>query len=170
MPDPQLTEQGAAAATAAAPALQALAGDLADLKKVAVGSSGLQRARQTAALLFPTRAKSLIDFPHIRKDIPSMPRNARALFRHLYRLPQQTFVIVVHKGFVLKDVVRALQLPPRRFFNNLDALMVVGDFNEKGVVVGVPQVVWRRVARPPRATRRDRCSAVDRRKTRRRLQ
>ena len=165
--DPQLTEQGVTSARRYGPVLQKIRDvDVHDSAMVAVGSSGLQRARQTAALLFPTRAKSLVDFPHIRKDIPNTPRDARAFFRHLYGLSQQTFIIVVHKGFVLKDVVRALHIRPRKSFNNMDALVIIGEFDENGEAVGEPQVVWRRMHSRPQ-TRRDRCSVTDRRKTRR---
>jgi broad specificity phosphatase PhoE len=168
--DPALSAHGAAMARAYSPTLRARLQrmGLPPLSTVAVGSSGLRRARETASLLFPTiPASDLVHFPHI-KEFGNIPENTparlrrdkpdfRAFLRHLHDLPQTTFVVVAHGSFLRSEAWPTVA--PRRphgRFGNLDAFIVRTGLTEDGRLLSprTTDLPWS--GRHPTGT--DRCS------------
>ena len=146
--DPALSVHGAAMARAYGPALRARLEQLSvplTAPTVAIGSSGLRRARETASLLFPTIPPTdMVHFPHI-KEFGNIPENTparlrrdrpdfRAFLRHLHDLPQTTFIVVAHGSFLRSEAWPAVapRRGPHARFGNLDAFVVRAGLAEDG--------------------------------------
>lgn len=171
--DPELSAHGAAMARAYGPTLRARLQrmglpPLSD-PAVAIGSSGLRRARETASLLFPTiPTADLVHFPHI-KEFGNIPENTpsrlhrcrpdfRAFLRYLHELPQTTFIVVAHGSFLRSEAWPAVapRRGPHARFGNLDAFIVRARLTEDGRLLSprTTDLPWR--GRNPTGT--DRCS------------
>lgn len=145
--DPALSAHGQAMARAYGPTLRArlhAAGVPLEGPTVLVGSSGLQRACDTAKLLFPEAGSPLHHFPHIMEfgnipeNTPARIRRARpdfrAFLRHLHDLPQSTFVVVAHGSFLRSEAwpIVSPRKPSHPRFGNLDAFVVRAGLTEDG--------------------------------------
>jgi len=171
--DPALSVHGAAMARAYGPTLRACLQRLGlppllD-SSVAIGNSGLRRARETASLLFPTiPTADLVHFPHI-KEFGNIPENTpsrlrrdrpdfRAFLRHLHGLPQTTFIVVAHGSFLRSEAWPAVapRRPHHARFGNLDAFVVRTKLTEDGRLLSprTTDLPWR--GGKPRGA--DRCS------------
>ena len=146
--DPALSTHGTVMARAYGPSLRARLhsqGVSLEGPTVAIGSSGLRRARETAGLLFPAVPdRSLARFPHI-KEFGNIPENTpgrlrrdrpdfRAFLRHLHDLPQSTFIVVAHGSFLRSEAwpIVSPRRPTHSRFGNLDAFVVRAGLTEDG--------------------------------------
>jgi hypothetical protein len=111
-----------------------------DLDTAIIGSSALGRAKETAALLFPSHANSLQVMPHFTEH-GAIPENTPsdglrhkpdwpAFLKHLATLPGHQFVIVGH-GSYIKSVVN------RGAFKNLEAVIMTGTLTPSGKLTSV---------------------------------
>lgn len=113
--------------------------------RTVVGSSQLQRARQTVALLFPSQRRRLVTLPHftehgaLPENTPAGTRYRRpdwdALVAHLHReyVDADAFVIVGHGSFLRSAVWPAVTGTKRsKPFANLDGILVSGEFEGAG--------------------------------------
>jgi broad specificity phosphatase PhoE len=144
--DPGLTAIGRKMAESYGPALRSKVTSAGfDLDTATIGSSALRRAKETAALLFPTA--SLTVFPHltehgrIPENTPKRHVHTRpdwnAFLRHL-RVDRATseqasaqFIIVGH-GSYLREVWQELTGKPWPVFHNLDSFVIEGDLDVRG--------------------------------------
>ena len=147
--DPGLTKIGQQMAESYGPALRAKAEAAGfDLETATIGSSALRRAKETAALLFPT--SNLTVFPHltehgrIPENTPKRHTHTRpdwnAFLRHL-RVDRATseqaaaeFIVVGH-GSYLRGIWRELTGKPWATFHNLDAFVIEGDLDVRARLV-----------------------------------
>jgi broad specificity phosphatase PhoE len=146
--DPPLSSVGERMAEAYGPTLRrylaAQGVDIDDARTV-VGSSALLRARQTVRLLFPSRARSAVVFPHftehgaVPENTPAGARYRRpdwdAFVAYLHReYADAEAVVVVGHGSFLRSAVWAAVTGSRRAepFANLDAIQVAGTFGADG--------------------------------------
>ena len=168
--DPALSAHGVSMARAYGPPLRTRlqrAGVQLTGPDVLVGSSGLQRARETAGLLFPSD-HSHAHYPHIMEfgDIPEntpaqlrrKKPDFRAFLRHLHDLPQSTFIVVAHGSFLRSEAwpIVSPRKPHHARFGNLDAFVVRTGLTEDGRLLNpkVTDLPWS----GRRLTGGDRCS------------
>lgn len=167
--DPDLSAHGQAMARAYGPRLRERlhrAGVPLEGPTVLIGSSGLQRAKQTAELLFPGVKPT--HFPHI-KEFGNIPENTparlrrdrpdfRAFLRHLHDLPQSTFIVVAHGSFLRSEAwpIVSPRKPQHPRFGNLDAFLVRASLTEDGRLVRPRTIDLPWSGRKP--TGGDRCS------------
>jgi broad specificity phosphatase PhoE len=167
--DPALSAHGAAMARAYGPTLRSrlqrasiqLTGP-----DVLVGSSGLQRACDTAKLLFPTvsvtHLSHIMEFGNIPENTPTRLRREkpdfRAFLRHLHDLSQSTFIVVAHGSFLRSEAwpIVSPRRPDHARFGNLDAFVVRTGLTEDGRLLNpkVTDLPW--AGRKPAGG--DRCS------------
>lgn len=141
--DPALSAVGERMARTYGPRLrQRLVAAGVDLDGAVVGSSHLRRAKQTAALLFPSHRRRI--FPYFTEH-GAIPENTPAgmryatpdwddFVRHLGRDRGETFVVVGHGSFLRSQVWPSVTTGHRRTrrFANLDGFIVRGALSKDG--------------------------------------
>ncbi len=143
--DPELSENGKQIARQYSPILhKKLVAAGINPETALIGTSGLQRAQQTAQMLFPDRR--IHHLPHI-KEHGNIPENTpttrqrckpdwRAFLRHLHGLSHTQFVIVGHGSYLRKDAWPTVSKRPHARFGNLDGFLIEATLTPTGQLKG----------------------------------